>query len=448
MADSAENNVKQSGNFIRSLIQTLTEWLKNLGEYLEKYAATAPQRELGAWLSKNGGNVYVVRGGCTYDLKNALAEAGIGFIQDTNNPNYLIIRQPDTERVEELNRQVLVARCNYYQEVDGRELEDAIARASKTGKISDAIVTVHNLNTYQTEVLKNKFNDISYGYTVGITEGEKDKSNISVPAAKVYSKDEGKKDLCRAYLEMSFSLYGLNSYKKTKQIDADRDFDKKIAAMKGQQRSVYIAGADDIGQFLEINGNGFEYYTVKHDADGNRIENEVHTCRADSPDYDVELQIYLDKMRDKVILNSSEELANHLNTKDRNYNSDRPEKTKRERRISRAEDEMVKKIDSMIRKDIKDNDRSFDTPDECFSYYQHEADGILAAAINGTSYKEYSAEDIARINKICEDRKVDISRYASVQSALRGIDVETHKAKEFEPEKRREVQQNYDKSAR
>lgn len=439
--DSAEKNFKQTSNMLKALIDTINKWLKNVGESLELRARYAPYRELGKWLSKNGGSIYEVHGSCATELRMELQKRGIPFIQDVNNDKRFIIKQPDLEIIRELNRQILVAKSNYYQEVDAHEMEDAISRFD--GIKDKEIFTLHNLNYYQMEVLKNKFNDISQGFMVGISNGDYPNTyNLSVHAAKMLDMDGTKMDLCKAYLAASFSLYGINSSIKYAQIDADRQMDRNIASIKGDSRSYYIVGADDMSKFIELNGNGFEYYQ-RTMVDGEVFEQEVARCDINSIDFDVELQRHLDKIKNKVILHSNEELSSHFSTDTRNINLERPEKTYEQEQVSIAEDLIVEKMDTMIKSKLSTFDANFHTSEEKFRYYQRESYSIMESVITGTANDRYKQEDIEKIKNIFSERGVETSRYSNVREPLAHFNCECHNAQKLSREVKKERQVEY-----
>lgn len=431
---SEQENFRQTEQFLKVMMETLTKWLKALGEYLEFRGETSAQRELGRWLSKNGGDIYQIKGNCAEELKQSLTERGIGFIPDVSDNHNLIIRDIDKQRIHDINKDILIARSNYFQEIDTSALENAVASVDK---ITDKnIITLHNLSSYQVEVLKNKCNDITHGFMVGIGNGEKPgRYNLSVSAPKVFNRSQ-EKDLCKAYLDMAFSLYGANSAIKQKQIDADKAFEKKIASIKGVNRSYYIVGADDIQKYIELNGNGFEYYERQKDPSGEICDIEVKRCDIFDDNFDMELQICMDKLKNKTILTSVDELSKHLNNPKRNVNFDRPERTRKENEIAFSEHSVVNMIDRLVRKNIYSRQDNIN-PDDAFRLYMNEADDIVNALVTNSPARNYSDLQMADIRSYCDNAPIDISRYKNVKSVLTNYALEKHKAqiKEIQKEK-------------
>lgn len=446
MPTQEKDNFEQTERFLQIMMETLTKWLKSLGEYLEFRGETAAQRELGKWLNKNGGDIYRIRGNCTEELKQELAKRGIGFIPDVSDERNLIIRDIDKQRIHDINNNILIARSNYFQEVDAADLENAI---SSIDKITDKnIITLHNLSFYQVEVLKNKCNDITRGFMVGISPGEQEnRYNLSVSAPKVFNKSQ-EKDLCKAYLDMSFSLYGTNAFIKQKQIDADKDFEKQIETIKGVNRSYYIVGADDVNRYIEMNGNGFEYYERQKDPLGELYDIEVKRCDIYDDNFDMELQICMDKLRNKAILTSVDDLSKHLNNPKRNINFNRPERTKDENKIAYAEHSVVNQIDRLIRERIGSKEKI--RPDDAFRLYMNEADDIVNALVTNSPAKNYSEEQLASIREYCNNSPIDISKYKNVKGVLVNYSLEQHiaKTKTVEKEKVRINNQEKERTQR
>lgn len=421
---TAQEDYQQTTQFIKAILDTFAKWIKSVGDSLAFYGQTAPQREFGRWIAQYGGNVYQIQGECTDDVKRTLTEQGIPFFTGTNDSHIIIIKQEDAERIRDINRNILVARCNYYQQVDTRVMENAIYDCERIQ--NKDIFTLHNLNEYQTEVLKNKCNDIDRGFMIGITKGEREGFyNVAVHIDNVlnYSK---KKDFCKAFLEMTFSLYGENSAIKQQQVDADRLFYKKLEEISGRDKTYYVIGVDETEKYLELSASGFEVYETRLDENSEKYQAVIARCDISNVDYERELQIQLDRFNDKALIESQSQLMQHLNTEKRNIAPYRPQKNARERQVSNIEKKMISQIDHMIKNTMKYQD--FRNGDEKFSFYQSEAKHIVHAALTGNGYKNYPMESIRNISEMCKRANLDLNLYEAIINKSEKIEREIHKA--------------------
>ena len=282
--------------FMAATIDEINMFLKMLSEQLESRAKYAPQREMAKWIKNDGECIaYPIQGKCGDELKRELANKGVAFIS-TADDTKIIIKQPDLELVTSLNERVLTAKGNYYQEIDAAKLETAIA---KTDRIKDKeIITLHGLDKYQYEVLKNKCNDITRGFMVGKEEEPDGTISLSVHAQKVIVKDPEKMDLCKAFAESMLSLNGENSILKRQQVDADERLDREVASLKGCESTHYVIGVDDTSKYIEINSQGFEFHRVKFE-DGKIKNMQELTVSKDQMNYEIELQKCMDKILQK-----------------------------------------------------------------------------------------------------------------------------------------------------
>lgn len=436
MGNTAKEDYQQTTQFIKVLLDTLAKWIKSVGDSLAFYGQTAPQREFGRWIAQYGGNIYQIQGECTDDVKKTLTEQGIPFFTGANNSHVIIIKQEDAEKIRDINRSILVARCNYYQQVDSKVMENAIHNCERIQ--NKDIFTLHDLNEYQTEVLKNKCNDIDKGFMIGVTKGEKEGFyNVSIHIDNVsnYSKQ---KDFCKAFLEMTFSLYGENSAIKQQQVDADRLFYKKLEEISGRDKTYYVIGVDETEKYLELSASGFEVYETRMDENNEKYQAVIARCDINDVDYERELQIQLDKFNDKALIESQSQLMRHLNTDKRNMDPYRPQKNARERQISNIEKKMISQIDYMIKYAMRY--QNFRNNGEKFSFYQTEAKNIVHAALTGNGYKNYPIERIRNISDMCNRANLDLNLYETIIGNSEKTVNEIHKAEPIREKQREKVE--------
>lgn len=440
MSEISEQNAKNSNDFARSMADTLARLLASLADYLEKESEFAPQKSLATWIRGSGEVIsYPVQGKCAAQLKYELNKNNIPYIALADS-NHLIIKAPDMEIVRELNRSVLIAKSNYFQDVDGREMENAIARTDQIQ--NKEIFTLCDLDKYQVEVLKNKCNQISAGFMVGIVKTDENKFNVSVHGSKVSIDKTDKTSFCKAYMQMALSLYGPNQQIKIAQIDADEEIDLKVEELKGKDGVHYIIGVDDISHFIEINAHEFEYYETSV-INGERVDRHIAQCEVSNPNYDSELQRCMDCIYNKAILNSTEELSEHLKTQERNIKSSRPMRNQQQYQNSMATDALSEKIDAMIHRKINTENPVFYNTSEQFEYYQREAYKIIDAFVNGKELSGHSSREMEEIKEILDTHNVNSNMYKNTLPILQDFDCNSHRAKKMEKKKEKEIRKDY-----
>lgn len=425
MPQAAENNIRNAGQFAQAAASNVAELIEALLEYLEQNAQLAPQKALAKWIRDGGSLVsYPIQGHCKAELKYEMEKNGIAYVETTTG--YLIIPEPSLDKVRELNREILVGKCNYFQEVDGIEMENAIAKFDRI-KNKD-IFSVHDLNEWEVEVLKNKCNNISVGFMVGISKEKEDTFEVSVHGDRIYN-PEAKKDFCKAYLQMAFSLYGPNYNVKIAQIKVDKRIDAEVQNLKTSKEVHYIVGADDQNpkKIIEMNSNGFEYYESAIE-EGKRVERQI--CRIDksNPNYDSELERYMDRILNKVIVHNADDLAAHLATNERNLECDRPRPDYHGMQVSMAADKITDTIDKMVKTRMQEEGINFPNVNQAFIYYQKEAADIMNSIEHNTVPENYPVEGFREIQKICNEYQVSMSEFSKSKEMLMSAKGEVHKA--------------------
>lgn len=440
---SSKDGMDEAARVAKAAASNLTRFLIALAEFLELQSKYAPYREMAKYI-REGKEVsfFPVQGRCTKELAYELQKNDIPFV-NLNDKDTFIIKQGDFEKVSELNRRVLISKSCYYQDIASAEFEDVIARHEKI-KNKD-IFTVSCNNSYEVEVLKNKCNDITAGFMVGIEEeSNDDKWNLSVHSTKVFRKNPNNHDFCKAYLQMCMSLYGPNNYIKMQQVDDDMNFDIKVAELKGTQDDVYIVSVTDNKQYLCLNKNGFEYYSTTVDENEKRHDYKINECLKDSPNYEVELQRCLDRMMNKHIVYDDEVLAEHLKTEEVNLDTDRPLKTYEQFKISLMESRMADKIDEMIDHKVEEQDIKFVSSMEAFHFYRKECIEIMKV-LSEYEYDTpeiptgYTPEDFEYLLNQINENYIDFENdYEMVMNRLEEVECSIRTAK---PQKREYVTQ-------
>ncbi len=425
MAD-ARQNYDDTTKFISEISQEAIRLLAALGEYLDAEARYAPQKEMAKWIRNHGQcYAYHVQGNCANELKNELNERNIPYINLMDGKT-LIIKEPDAKELHDINHKILVAKANYYQAVDTEMMEDVFA---KSNLLKDkGIITLHDLSDYQCEVLKNKCNDISKGFMVGIEEESPGRYAVSIHAPMTYKEEAGKMDLCKAFAEMTYSLYGNNADIKAAQIEADEKLDKEIAALKGDHATKYVIGIDDPRRYLEINAQGFEKHIQAFTAKGVQDIEEKFVDKND-PAYEVELQKALDGISNKKLLSSHDELISHLSTKKRNFETDRPEKSDVQARVSKMEKNIINIADRMVKEGPMAKKIKEMSPSDAFAAYQHEMNTVISAAIEDREAPGYQTKDIKKIKEEFKEAEVSPEDYKQTTKWLESFNVEQHKAR-------------------
>ena len=429
----AEKNYQMSEKFLKTLADITQRALAAIAKFLEEHAKTDAQREMAKFI-RGGGQLYAysVQGdrnpGVKGELQMELEKNGISYIV-CNDMSTILIKEEDMESVREVNRNILVTRSNYFQEVDLNELEKAIATAPF---IKDKeLFIMQNLNKYEAEVLKNKCNHIAAGFTVGSEKNADGSVNIGIhEEGRLYADDPKKDDFCKAYLKMTLSLYGPNHKIKQAQIDADEAIDEQVRSLKGCQTQHYIVGADDHSQYIVLHEKGFTY--TSDVLSKGKMTRKSYTCDITDPDYDIELQRYMDGIYNRVIIDDPDLLDRHLDTnnEERVVQTDRPRRSKDAYNVSVADNEAAEQINLMIHNNIEETGKTFESGEAQFDYYTKQASNIMQAAIDNEIPKGYTSEEMKTLHDIFDSRNVRLQGYREISSRLETYKTAERKASE------------------
>lgn len=432
MGDVSEKNVKDAAQYMKSINDTVLRMLKILAEMLELNDRNSSQREMARWIRSGGGIYeYSIEGKDRGAVLAELDKKQIPYIE-TNDKSSILIRDCDKELVENLHRQVLIANGNYYQVVDAKEMESAVAQFDKIK--NKELFTLDGLSNYEMEVLKNKCNHISAGFMIGVAE-ENGRYSATIMGKHVLNPDPERQDFCKSFLESRLSLNGQNASLKVDQIDADAKVDARVASLKGDDTNHYIVGARDRNQYIELSSTGFEYYRVKNGEDG-RVQTSVR-CDINNPNYEAELQRYMDRIYDRVVIEDINKLNKHLDGEDV-LSSQRPHKSQEAYDVSLAEHQTADIIDRMIKESIAHKHLQFDKSEDALSYYTQEAGKILAASLRGEMLQEYPDDKMAELNSLYSEKGIDRDVYMRIADKLSVYEGHSHDAINQTKEKEKE----------
>ncbi len=442
--DAAQQNVQFFERWSKVMADLLLAFTNAFSEYNAAKEGQKAQQEMANHIKNKGIIVpYAMTGGVKGEMMDALRKEGIPFIP-TMNGEVIAIRDCDLERVLEINRDLNIAKCNYFQEVESEKMEDVIAKSDRVP--TKDIITIEGLDKYEYEVLKNKCNDITSGFMVGKGQNGQDPEKIDLSVRADMVSSDRKMDFCRAFLAANMSLYGMNGEIKRAQIEEDEKVDKAVDDFIANKETAYIVSANSnkSRQYISINENGFQYHT-SFKKDGEWHDETSKEISINDPNYRLELQRYMDKIYDKAIITSHEKLDEYVRTGD--VETNRPRKSQQQYTIASAEKDMAKKIDQMIDERIEkqglkealglDNEK-------LFNYYRSEARDILDALSKNKTLDRYDAKDFEDIQMLARTAGIDIVRYKNVGEHMKNKATNMHKA---EPQKKRAKTKEKDEKA-
>lgn len=442
-AAAADTALDMSGAVLRHM----SEWIRSLSEYLEKKSRFAPQTELARWINSKEGGVcaFNTRGDCLPAVESELIARNIPYVTlDVNGKNCIMIRDIDKARVTQINSNVLVAMGNYYQEVDKKSMENAIA--TTTGFKDKNIVEMSNLTKYEAVTLKNKCNQIAKGFMVGIEENGGTKENprysLAIHAPKLLLANPDKQDFCKSFLEMTFSLYGPNALVKCQQIDDDETFDKDLAAINKEfnlgrrDETLYIAGVQNTDRYIELTPSGFSFkekvLQFDHEEGAPKyVDKTLFSADRSSPDFNLELLKATDQIQDKIVL-SGEDFYEHMKTDEQNFVSGRTEKNVAQEMQSVKESSFINQMDSYINERLL-RANYFEKPhtyESMFKMYKNEVLKIVGGLQSDSVPSGHSEKKFNEFKENVKRTGIDLDDYYLSISHIESASIDVHKAKE------------------
>lgn len=443
MSTVEEKVAKRMGRYATQLSKQMIMILKALAEFLEKNSELNPHKKLAAWIKAgNGTCMFSAPNDCRALLEKRMNEENIGYftVNDGKGNSNFLIRNCDVEKVTELRKEICITMGNYYQQVSCNLLENAIANSKAKDK---DIIEFNNLDKYEAYVLKNKCNQIAKGFTVGVDENKvTGEYKVSAHAPKTYSSDITKTDMCYAYLQTAFSLYGPNSEIKKEQIQADINFDneiyklnKKIEKQANNEAdygigTTYIASTKNTRCYLELNEHGFEFYEkmAKKNSEGKDVYIDhlaFKAARADD-DFDLLLEKYMDKMNDKKIFTASEFNA-HMSTEEQNFESYRPQRTSEQNFLNMKESLFANVLNIAVKNSINEKIAGKSNENK-FKIYSQTTAEVLDGLINDEKPKCMSESAFEDLKETVKKINVDCYEYKYAKDAIANVSMEVHQA--------------------
>ena len=253
-----EQTARSTAQAAKEVAEALAEFFEKLLKALEENEKFKAQASLIKWM-KSGGAVreYKPQGYTVEKLLFEMEKEKIPYF--ALGENSILIRDPDYDKVLELNEQILLAEKNYYQQVPTEKLETAInARSGGQGQV----LTISNLTPDELETLKRKCNNICKGFTVG-TKVNGDNSELTINTGHIYSQNPEKNDFCKSYIQYLFAYYGFDHDQRAGEFDADRKFEGKVKELIDKQEEFYICGMNDHSKCIQVDANGMFTYEYK-----------------------------------------------------------------------------------------------------------------------------------------------------------------------------------------
>lgn len=441
--DQVGESVQQQMNRI---YQAVLKELQNLFDYFSKLFEKKfdAQQEMLKYLKKNGrSSLYDIPPSLLPEVRAELNARKIPYIplESVNkDKTQLIIRFPDEKIVDEITRKILIARGNYFQEVNNVEFENVMATSPNVSNRN--IITVHGLTPYQADELKNKCNNISKGFMIGVEERDDGKVDISCSENHLYSKD--RKDFCRAYVQEMIAMNGPLVQMKLEMRDANLRVEDEIGKLAHDEGTQYVVSSSRANRmtYIELNKTGFEVHECHQDPDDpSKIINEqTRTVLKTEKNYDLELQRETDKIWGKVIVNDGEELFKYLqNDKEtaEHIKEQYPSFDETTWRKAEAQIKLVNQIDKMVKKKLGDMEEK--TPEEKFEAYKSEYVTVLSYHMGISDRKEklegYSKEDMNDLERIYEENQdLNPDEYQLALEVIKNSELECHAARAKEKE--------------
>lgn len=436
----AESTFEGTNKMIDKSMDALQKLFMAMAQAVEDKCKDPAQRALAKWIRRGGSlAIHHVQGHCLPEVKAELRRQGVPFMVTKNDA--VFVRVDDLSIVREINHDILLAGCKYYQQNELRDLEDAVTRFCK-GK--PEIIALHGLDNNELKVFMNKCNDITKGFTIG-TEKEPDGRHTAAARAchtiSLVREDRErelkyKKDFCKATLEAMFSLYGPNEEVKKRQLECDKKFEDDVANIKKNcKETKYIVGENDVNHYIELNADSFRFL------DRSKNPPLLASFNKDDINFDGELQCALDSLRDKRFVNTPSELWAHLSDEnEKRIKSERTKKAMDQIDISNAAKTMVNRIDYMIKnRFIKEKlvtvEGSLLVPvEEIYERYRKEASSIIKSFANGQVDKNYPQTDFDVLNKAAVRFHADPATYKKISDKVLSFTCEVHKARPYTKE--------------
>ncbi len=345
----------------------------------------------------------------------------------------LLIKTEDIERVKSINREMLIERSCYLQEVTKTEYENIIAERFK----NKDVFQMDGLNVVELEILKNKCNSIKKGFTLGVEHNkEADTYSVIVKESDVLAENSAtNKNFCKAYGEMILSLYGPNQLTRQEEIEADLKLDRIVAERKGEG-NYWIASTTDRHKYIEVSDKGFEVYTTQKKKDGTVGFVSKEFVSVEDQNYEEELYRQLDIMEDKAVVENFEDLNLHLNGQDV-LDTVRPLRTQDQIDNSAFQKEFVDILDKETESIMQKNGLLLENAYEKFDNYKGTFVTVMEACVAGEANDIVSSEVVDKVADLAEKYHVNLEDYSDCVSYMQMPvhDISEHKAEKSKIDK-------------
>lgn len=458
-----EAEMQQTLKLIAAFFHWIDRRFTNLRKVIENRNLTAGIKELAKAIKDQNATVYYPKGeNIDAALKKKLLDAGIAFIpeKDSEGREGLVVSKGCLDRIREINNECLIEQSMYYQAVGAKKMEDVLAR-DKAFK-DKGVFELDNLSYYDMKCLKDKCNDISRGFTVGIDRNENGTYRMVLRQSKVFEINPKKTDFCEAAARYIMSLYGPNRDTKMQQIDDDTRTDLEVSKLIDDKEEFWMASQDRTDRYLhfyptydeDMNKTGykFEYWERKEDKEhsGNEKASSFE-CLSSHDDIDKDFDIQLlrasDCIKNKVIIKDPMQFTEHMHSPEKKYQSDRTEKTVQQAIVAEGEKMLTKKINVMI-KTTAFKDKEKISAKEAFERYRKNYVTIMEALKEGKVPDGYHEADMQELATIVMNQQMDIDSYVFAMQKFQAIDIDSRDAKTYSKGSVKESEQDLDQIIR
>lgn len=455
MASAAEQTSKQLVDLIKKMVEALERHLKDLAQQKAASESYAYASIIDKYV-QDGGQIkgYFLSDDKLYNkhLAQELRKKDMPFIEyNVNGRTVLAIRDCDAEEFAKVQEQTKINEQRYFQMVGKEEMAATFEGSQRIPEKDKKFLTIDGMDKTMAQMLANKCNDITKGFMVGINKNEKS-TDLMVHAKRtiVLGKPQGKnvysQDFCRAYLAAAFSGYGPNREKNMEQLKIDENLNKKIKEFDGPGE-MWITGQDDVDTVIKVTEQGFERMLVEpgFDEDGKSVTTYkiVEKHDFDEENYIKNLDVALAGIFDEVILTSKDETDKHISGVEKQH-SERPQKTKDERKRSFNETVVCDKADYLIKEALektpffKERD-----PVAQFDEYRRMAHQLFEGILVNNRPVWIETQKFEEFKTVLKERDFDVKEYMEgIDHSMDGQAIESKSAKQVltEEEHRKEKQ--------
>ena len=392
------------------------EFLKRLGEYLEKNRGSEEARTMGRWL-KEGRPLsgFTCRGDVLPDLIENFYARRIPFviIRNENGEFGLLIRAGDEENAQQTIEDTLKAKAKYIKLVSAKDLNAALLASATSDK---TILYIDGLSQEEAADLIENMNGPYGGLNAGIEKKQNGKISLLFHAKSVMKRNSTVKPITQYALQSTIAMNGedaLSNYKKT---------NARLKAAKEIREDFKNAG-DLFMNPVYIIGTRGEYVKV--------TDSQIETGMVNGKDG------FAPRKRED---RSQEALKRIVSGIDIYGVSQNPEEigqitseidTAAEHRINTGEKILAAQIDMIVEEKMQ---TMMITKEEGrwsgkFQTYAKEASNVLEGLAQGKVPEGYPKEAMDSLFQICTDFSLHPSEYSYAAEKMKNIATYEDKAK-------------------